>query len=574
MKRFILLISFAFLIVLAVSVQGKDYKITQLNIVAEIMEDGSVVITETRQFEFEGSFSWVEWRLPVDGYTDLEVLAVYDGDVEIPIHRDGKEGTYNFSVRRNVATIRWNINAKDETRLFSHTYRLDGAISRSGNWAEFFWSFIGNRWEKPTENIHITLTVPGEGNLVAWPYSALNGERISISGNLVTYTAPRIRSNRQLRIRTMFDASRVANTVPSGLVFSPEQVEREFLEKRREAEERAAFRSKMEVYARYGSILVILLSLFFTWHMITTYRKREWPKVQPPSVIDRPPSDEKPAIVGWFLSHKVATVHQLSATIIDFANRGYFRIRQETKTSRFLKKESVSFILESTGKQPESTLNEWEMDLFGFLESRTANGGIPFDKLFEQNDKSYNWYQKWTQKVGKDGRSMGWFVNNKTAIIKLCVGQAVFIILSLIAMAYSFPYGLAAMFVASGGMISSFALMYRTEEGEEIYQRWKAYKLALSEGRASKEAEFTGRHLAYAITFGISGKRLNNLILSIEPTGSQLSWFLMMPGASFNPAAFSSSLTSVSTSLTASVSGGTGAVGGSAGGGGGGGGAG
>ena len=49
------------------TVSAKSYTFDRLSIEAEVLEDGGVLIEEIRTYTFRGSFSWADYKLPLQG---------------------------------------------------------------------------------------------------------------------------------------------------------------------------------------------------------------------------------------------------------------------------------------------------------------------------------------------------------------------------------------------------------------------------------------------------------------------------------------------------------------------------
>lgn len=112
-------------------VSGKDYSIKQLNIVATILKSGDVLIEENRKFEFNGSFSWVEWTLSKRGFGDFSLLDVtIDGESLPAINSGSLPNTYRlYDNMRSNYKVRWNFEARDESRNIGLSYIVSEAIA-------------------------------------------------------------------------------------------------------------------------------------------------------------------------------------------------------------------------------------------------------------------------------------------------------------------------------------------------------------------------------------------------------------------------------------------------------------
>ena len=83
---------------------ARDYSIDQVDIEATVGSDGSLSVKEVREFDFNGSFHGVYWRIPTGSYqgrsidtTILSVGEIIDGNyVEFNQSTSGAEHTYEL----------------------------------------------------------------------------------------------------------------------------------------------------------------------------------------------------------------------------------------------------------------------------------------------------------------------------------------------------------------------------------------------------------------------------------------------------------------------------------------------
>jgi uncharacterized membrane protein len=124
-------------------------------------------------------------------------------------------------------------------------------------------------------------------------------------------------------------------------------------------------------------------------------------------------------------------------------------------------------------------------------------------------------------------------------------------------------------------LASSYFIIRRTPEGEEVYRRWAAYRNGLK--GANPETIRNGPsdlHFIYAMAFHLSGKTLGRIIETggqdQDRVSSIFPWILFLPGSMQTPQSMAKSVTTLAASSTTSfagTSGGSGATTGVSGGG-------
>ena len=67
------------LIFLAISVFSKSYTIDHIDISAEVLDDGSIQITESRTYTFKGSYKWADYQLPLDKLGNVKLFRLKEG---------------------------------------------------------------------------------------------------------------------------------------------------------------------------------------------------------------------------------------------------------------------------------------------------------------------------------------------------------------------------------------------------------------------------------------------------------------------------------------------------------------
>lgn len=564
---------------------AKEYHIRQIDIVAEIQSDGSVHVSETRTFFFDGSFSWYQQEINKRGFSEILDITISENGRPFQFSDSNDDGTYSVRDRRNTVEIRTNFSARNEERRFTLSYELRDAIASNEDWAEFNWAFIGSGWDRPHENISITVRLPGEvrgDELHAWQTSRARNHELSSTNREISYTAENLRSGRELRIQNIFPSRVMQSTVPTDAVLDPFIIQERVNEQLRAEAEREALREQRAGWMVPFGYFLILLSLLFTVYMVMKFGRKAQLGNQISSIAERPPSVMEPALIGWLFRYKFsAHQHRFTASIFDMARKGYFRLSQEKGETAILKKEKDVFMLERTEKAISGDLKPWEVSLIKMLEKRLSGEKKTFEELFKSSS-SYNgsaefnkWWNAWFTEIGKEARTMGLYVDNVKPMAALIVTQTAFFAVAVGLVIYIGSIdpvpAFLLMIISAVGAFCAFLLNVRTEKGEELYQKWMAYYNALKEGRVSLAKDSKGLHIIYGVLFGLSGKRMTNLISSMQLHENDLTWMYFVPGTMPNAALFGQAVNSMVQSAGASISTGTsGAVGGAAGGGGGG----
>ncbi len=72
---------------------AKSYTIPVIKVDVQVLANGNVRITEHRSYQFDGSYSWADYRLPLQGYEAISNIQVSENGqslstktVRIPVH--------------------------------------------------------------------------------------------------------------------------------------------------------------------------------------------------------------------------------------------------------------------------------------------------------------------------------------------------------------------------------------------------------------------------------------------------------------------------------------------------------
>lgn len=596
--------------------EARDYYIEKLDIDAEIGQDGRVSMTEVRRVRFEGNYSWLEQRFRKQGFSNLENVEVLLNGRPLRFNPDGRKeavpGEYSIRETDNSIYVRAHMSAEDETVELELRYGLAGALAVNGDWAEFYWTFLGNGWGRTTSDISIQLRFPDapenmRNELYAWQESRALAPELSIRDRQWQFTAERILKERSIRIRSIFPSAWAddAAMVPTNAELNPQAVQAQIEAERKAAEEALQRKRERAVFLVPLAYLLAFIALGLGVFMLYKYRFNHpqsggaTQKVPPMS--DRPPSELEPALVGKLVGMNYSSSqYRLLATIFDLGRKGYFTFTpgeeppagNKKKPKKKKKKGKPVFLITRTEKNPEEALFSWEKDLIRFVEYRLKGETKSFKQLFkDKTDISFSfskkeekkeakdvstWLAAWEKAVGAEAETRNWRVNNEKPITVLILAESLLLLIGFFMMIYLedvaglLPGGLLALGSLIGGLLAT-GLSFYTPEGDYQFKRWMAYREGLKRQRVTADKAFKGRHIIYAIALNVSGKKLDALLKNLELEEGDLTWLIFMPGMFPNAALFSTAVSQAVTSTTTSVSTGGGAVGGAAGGGGGGG---
>ena len=560
--------------ILVIEASAKSFKIPQIQVEVEIQPNGNVLITEHRTYQFDGSFSWADYRLPLNGFADIKNITVSEGNQSFVNRNTEQPGTYLVQQGESSIRVKWFYEAENEKRTFSISYMLEGALVMGPEWGEFFWNYLSSDREKDTDlfNVHLSLPRPLRSDFL-YLWSRGPNRTITLTKTEDGYKAEAVNvdDDESVRIRsvfprTLFDQQHIATTDNS---FSLEWAQTDEEAYRDRLAEQKLEEAK---YAEVGRILNILVTVLSLGVFIYLYRRYGGKySVEKPSArqIYEVPTKYHPVVAAWLLNKKTVANNMLLGNVMELARQGYFIIKEKQEKGSFLSSEKKVYHLEKTAQQPEGDLTEWDEYLLSNLNRELQDGSKELKELFTDEV-----YKEWKELIDEYGDRQNWFdTNSYTGATVNGILQVLLLALGVTAAFWSGPIALIGMGTAFCMAIASLAIIRRTKEGEQVYQQINGYKEQLKGKRSSTEdididTNMLDRHVIFAVTLGMSQDKIESIVDNVGTNEVYFHWFILHggsgSGSASTPADLASSLGTLSSSGAAAFPGTTGGAGGGA----------
>lgn len=207
MKRFVAIVFTVIMLlvsVLSVNVSAvAELGIANAHFEAVINADGTVSVTETWNIEYSGTGEgFTRWIDLYDSKNQNEMTALekFDSVTDIAVRINGESipeaksgaNTYRYGESSDGRSLNIEINSPSalETKEYTVSYTLNGAVKKNGKNAEFAYVFIGKTFEYVGNNVSATVYFPegigGDDIIFDEESSAL------LSGNTVEYSPGRV----------------------------------------------------------------------------------------------------------------------------------------------------------------------------------------------------------------------------------------------------------------------------------------------------------------------------------------------------------------------------------------------
>jgi uncharacterized membrane protein YgcG len=313
----IAMVGFAIVLAILTEEEARSIAIEEFHADLEVHEDGTTTVTETLRVAFEGEWNGIYREISLRHETAsgkrerlrLEVEQVTDLAGE-PLRHEVRRG------RDEQELQIWVPDAVNAVRTVVIRYTVANALrffeagEGSAGHDELYWNVTGNAWQMPIRSARARIRLPERAaGIEAWAYTGAVGStardaRVEVAGHEVRVQAnPSFAPGEGLTVAVAWAPGAVTR-----LIVAPTPV---------------TYRLHWPVSL---PVLVLLVGFRQWWKWGREPRRG--------TIVVRyePPEDMTPAEVGTLLDHK-AQPHDLAATLIDLAVRGYLRIDEKRNAS-------------------------------------------------------------------------------------------------------------------------------------------------------------------------------------------------------------------------------------------------
>lgn len=472
---------------------AKSYYAERFDVQLDIQENGSMIVTETVEFRFEGdpfTFAFREISAnETDGVTFLD--ASMDG---VPMSEGTQAGQVEVEAG-NPLKVTWHFPAtSDASRVFTVRYRVAGVI-RKGDADTLIWRAIPEDHDYSIVTSSIILTYPQKATLLEDPRLNHDFETGSTDAGILL-TASGLGEDEDLILTASFAADSLTTTVPQWQT---------------QKEQADATTAKALPVGFIAGIVTLLLGGFGLFTYARTNARD--PNISDVTSTSNPPSNLAPALVGALTKQ----ANGFMGTIFDLAGRGILEIREENGSWG-----TTNYIL--VKKEPAASLNLHEQGLLSAI-FKTGDTQVNMSeistrlgmnsKLFDEPLEKELIHRKWLDPERKARHKK----LVASGLIAMFLSLAVFVASLILGSGFGRDVNMAIVFAGMAGVsaaiffVSIAVFIYSatysvlTPEGEEQAVRWKGFQEYIKQVSKGKEPairpDFFEKYLAYAAVFGL-----------------------------------------------------------------------
>lgn len=471
---------------------ARDYSIDWVDIDATIYSNGTLSVQEQRQFDFDGSFHGVYWRIPTGSYNgrQIETTITMVGEVVdgtfVPFTESYSEQdhTYQLSTTSSYVQVKLYSAHEDESAVFVIGYDDSDLATRHEDVSDLYWKFVSDGWDVESKNVTCTIHLPvpdgkvvePEENVRAWGHGPLDAS-VHFNDSDVVYTVPGVGTSEFAEARITFPAEWLSEATSQG----DRVLQSIMAEEQQWADEANAKRANARFITYLSTIALSLGTVGSVFGLIMA--KRRYKNAHKSSFDDTyfrdVPSNDHPAILGALYRGGKPEGDDFTATLMRLTDMGVVVLDEVTLRDKGLfgrSKETKDYRLSIT-KRAEQQLHPIDrralLSLFEDIgrfapshDSEPAGTTFYFSDLEkvakEYPERYHDSFENWSSTVEVE-MSKRQFLKGSGAGRELALGTVIFAV-ALIActgayMVLTESFGIAALLLAVQGVVLALSIV-------------------------------------------------------------------------------------------------------------------
>ncbi|WP_245526941.1 DUF2207 domain-containing protein [Coriobacterium glomerans] len=347
------------------SAWASTYSLPRTRIEAAVQPNGDVQVSETRTFEFSEYVNGVYWTIPLgenqqgspSSIAQTGVVELIDGSphkyLQVDSAHAGQTRVYTVSgTEDSSAGVKLKVFAPasaDQSKTFTLSYTISGAVMAWRDTAELYWKFVGPGWEENSQDVQLDVTFPAGSNDIerpkkgesfrAWGHGSLDGG-VSVDEAVpsVHYVVPTVSSGKFAEARIAFPRAWVGACAVPASATSTERLPDILSEERSWAQEANRERERARALLAIGTVAEILLPALLLIGVIAlklTRGRNPKPLFQDTYFRDVPSADH-PAVISAFMKDGSVGDEAVVATLMKLTDDRVIALSSEHVSKRSL----------------------------------------------------------------------------------------------------------------------------------------------------------------------------------------------------------------------------------------------
>ncbi len=487
------------LTIVVTQAQEKSYSADRFDIEITVEEGGSLLVTETVDFDFVGGpFSFVFRELPIDHTDGVSVLEASVDGVLYPVGEN--PGQVEISTG-DPMRITWHLEpTSDATRAIVLTYRADGVVRQEEGQDVLYWQALPDNYEYFIGESETVVGYPSYTALISEPVVLAGTAVTRQSPNQVTFAAQNLQPTSPLVFKMQFEGGSLISAPPNWQV-----------EQQAEAERQAELKAQIPYWIGFA---ILLFGVGFT--VMVVYRQRhKTPSTKTKLTTMDAPGKLPPGMAGVLVGGGTSPQWpHAQGTMFSLAEQGVLIIEELPDKKWYRKHDFVlKYIDQGTYLKPHEE---------GFLEMLFAgkNGRSTSIKLSDMGKKiSGSAWKKYKEPLQDEIEQAGFLSESRQktrttffGLGGLLLGLGLAGLVATAILSGSIGLGPIAVAVAVAllgitGLILGGSLPPLSDIGAETAVSWNKYNNYLKEISKGKQAidspTMFDKHLPYVAAFGL-----------------------------------------------------------------------
>ena len=542
---------------LPVTARADGYSMDNVRIDAAVQADGSLAVTETRDFSFDDDINGVYWLIPFGtnqqgAQSNVQVTGVYEGGAfhQVDSAAKGDSGVYTVETVDVDGEEALNLKVftphdDGDAATIAVSYGVTGAVMNWSDTAELYWKFVGDGWSEDSDNVTATITFLTSAqsaepatkgkNFRAWGHGPLTGDvELDASVPNVTYTIPHVHSGEYAEARIVFPSAWVPSLSASAKKRLPTILE----EEKQWAEEANARRERARVVAGIMATVTVVASavLLVVVAVLKITRGRSPKPVFAETYFRDVPSDAHPAVIATFMERQGKVPDRaFVASLMKLTDDRVITMEKSTATRRgFLGREIAEddyslTVPAEVMKNMTDKIDKAVLKLY-FAGTRANAEGIKVRSFQDLQDYASDYtetysdrYDSFKTKVEADIERRNLVASKGTgAMVATCVVAGLVMVFGIFQLIYTdlndvnFIAFCISMLLLCAAVVIGCTFRRLTQEGAELKNKCRALKKWLEDFTRLGEAVpsdliLWNKLMVMAVALGVSKETLRQL---------------------------------------------------------------
>lgn len=418
MKKFLFFIGILLILIVPKSVyaEDKEYFIDKLNIEAEILNNGDVVINELIEYRFNGNFNGVYRNLELNGsegylINGVSVIDSVGNTTNLAKEDNGADNTYQINNNSSETQIKIFSKSSNESKMFKLNYTIKGAAKKYSDYSNLYWNFYTvkniDSVKEGSLKIHLKDTNFDVKTLI---YDIYGDGEITTSNTekIITINFKELTSLIGIEMKFQKDYL----TIPEETISYEENNNyNNFNNYYKEEKDNNATSIILIVFTAISGV-VGFFALEKSKFNKEVNKYREKYIFTNEEFIMEPPSDLPPALLNLLINESDSSEEMVVTTLFYLANKGYYRMEEKDSSA---KKKTKDLIFTRINEDKAVNYNhlEYIIDWFSDYEVNGSFSMKQIKKIIASNKGAKVFIKKveyFLNKVREDGEELGFYI--------------------------------------------------------------------------------------------------------------------------------------------------------------------